>query len=189
MRKLVYYVAASLDGFIADQDGDTSRFPIEPETLNELFARYPETCPCHLREVLSVKGEPRRFDTVLMGVRTHEPALDAGLTSAYPHLRQIVVTHRELPMDPTVERWEGNVAERVRNLKTEPGKDIWLCGGGSLAGQLLDQIDELQLKINPVTLGNGVPLFTGSASHTWTPTSIETLPGGIVLASYSRAKR
>lgn len=189
MRKLVYYVAVSLDGFIADQNGDTSMFPTEPEALNELFVRYPETCPHRLRELLGVTGEPRRFDTVLMGARTHEPALGAGLTSAYPHLRQIVVSHRELPADPTVEKWEGNVAVRARGLKTEPGKDIWLCGGGSLAGQLLDQIDELQLKINPVTLGTGVPLFAGSASHIWIPAGIKTLPGGVVLASYSRAER
>ena len=189
MRKLVYYVAVSLDGYIADPGGDTSIFPVDAETLNEVFARYPETCPHHLREALGVTGGARRFDTVLMGTRTHEPALAAGLTSAYPHLRQIVVTHRELPADPTVERWEGSIAERVGSLKTEPGKDIWLCGGGALASQLVDHIDELQLKINPVTLGTGVPLFAGPALCVWTPMSVETLAGGVVLATYARAER
>lgn len=189
MRKLVYYIAVSLDGFIADPNGDTSMFPIDGGTLTELFARYPETCPLHLREGLGVPGGAKRFDSVLMGYRTHEPALTAGLTSAYPHLRQIVVTHRELSPDPTVETWNGDVVERVRALKAEPGMDIWLCGGGSLAGQLQDDIDELQLKINPVTLGAGVPLFAEATPRAWTLRATETLPGGVALSSYSRPER
>lgn len=96
MRDLVYYIATSADGFIADPGGGTGAFPHHPGTLTDLFERYPETCPAHLREALGVAGSPRRFDTVLMGYRTFEPARDAGLTSAYPHLREIVVTHRDL---------------------------------------------------------------------------------------------
>lgn len=189
MRKLVYYVAVSLDGFIADSTGDTSMFPVEPETLTQLFSRYPETCPAHVRGALGVTDDPKRFDTVLMGYRTHEPALAAGLTSAYPHLHQIVVTHRELPADPTVESWRGDIDAQVRSLKAEPGADIWLCGGGSLATQLIDQIDELELKINPVTLGIGVPLFTGAVLRPWVPRAVEQLPGGVMLLTYAKSER
>lgn len=187
MRKLVYYAAVSLDGFIADPHGETSMFSAEPETLAELFSRYPETCPHHLRGLLGVTGEPRRFDTVLMGYRTHEPALSAGLTSAYPHLRQIVVTHRELPPDSTVETWSGDIVDRVHALKAQEGKDIWLCGGGSLAAQLDEEIDELQLKINPLSLGAGVPVFAGSDRRRWASDAVETLPGGVILLTYLRA--
>lgn len=189
MRKLVYYAAVSLDGFIADSHGDTSMFTAEPETLAELFIRYPETCPQHLRGPLDVTGEPRRFDTVLMGYRTHEPALSAGLTSAYPHLRQIVVTHRELPADPTVETWAGDIVNRVCALKAQEGKDIWLCGGGLLAAQLDEEIDELQLKVNPVTLGAGVPLFAHSTPRHWTAYGAGLLPGGVALLRYMRTVR
>lgn len=80
MRELVHYIAASVDGFIADARGDFSRFPVRAETLAALFERYPETCPAHLREPLGVSGGARRFDTVLMGARTREPAVQAGLT-------------------------------------------------------------------------------------------------------------
>lgn len=187
MRDLVYYVAVSADGFIADPDGDFSAFPVDPATLAELFARYPETCPAHARGPLGITAPPRRFDTVVMGYRTHELALAAGLTSAYPHLRQLVATHRELPADDTVEVVRGDVRARVAQLKAEPGMDIWLCGGADLAGQLVDEIDEFQLKVNPVLLGDGVPLLRGAASaRGLTRTDSRALPGGVVLTTYRR---
>lgn len=187
MRDLVYYVATSLDGFIADTRGDTGTFPLDPETLANLFERYPETCPAHLREALGVGGERRRFDMVVMGANTHQPALDAGLTSAYPHLRQYVVTHRELPADDTVEAIGDHVHDVVAALKREPGMDIWLCGGGDLAGQLIDLVDEIQVKVNPILLGDGVPLVRGTHPPTrFELTDSEPLPGGVLLVTYRR---
>ncbi|TPW78096.1 dihydrofolate reductase family protein [Schumannella soli] len=199
MRDLVYFIAASLDGFIAAPDGDFSRFPTQPDTLAALFERYPETCPTHVRAALGVTGEPRRFDTVIMGSGTFAPGLDAGLTGgAYPHLRQIVVTHRELDPADGVETLTGSTAElaaQVAALKAEPGADIWLAGGGDLAAQLIDQIDELQIKVNPIVLGDGIPLFGRRAGVATAATpapitrdlalvSSETLPGGVVLNTY-----
>lgn len=182
-RDLVYYVATSLDGFIADDDGDFSAFPQDPATLAAVFERYPETCPTQARVALGVNAAARRFDTVLMGYRTFKPALDAGLTDgAYPHLRQIVVTHRDLP---SIETIRGDIRGEVQRLKAEPGEDVWLCGGGDLAAQLVDLIDEIQLKVNPVLLGSGVPVLP----HTRGPvpfnlTATEPLPGGVVLNTY-----
>lgn len=187
MRHLVYYVATSLDGFIAGPKGETDAFPVDPETLGDLFTRYPETCPAHLRDALGVTGEPARFDTVVMGAATHRPALEAGLSSAYPHLDQHVVTHGELPEDPTVTRISGDVVGAVRELKDGAGGDIWLCGGADLAGQLVDLVDELQLKVNPVLLGDGIPLTRlGYAPSRWQLVAAETLPGGVLLTTYRR---
>jgi len=189
VRDLVYYVAASVDGFIAAADGDFSVFPQHPDTLQALFDLYPETCPAHLRVPLQITAPARRFDTVVMGYRTHEPALAAGLTSAYPHLRQLVATHRHLPPDPTVETVRGDVAARVARLKTEPGRDIWLCGGADLAGRLLDVIDEVQVKVSPVILGDGIPLFRtgGDRPRALALADSITLPGGVLLLTYRKA--
>ncbi|MEC5179722.1 dihydrofolate reductase family protein [Arthrobacter sp. CG_A4] len=186
MRRLVYYVATSIDGFIADPAGDVACFPVQSETLANIFARYPETCPGHLRETFGVTEAPRRFDTVIMGRRTHAPAVAAGLASgAYPHLRQIVVAHQDLPEPSGVEVMGGDIAVQIAELKNEPGLDIWLCGGGELAGQLVDLIDEIQLKINPVLLGSGIPLFGGDARpRELQAVGIEPLPGGVNLATY-----
>lgn len=184
MRELVYYVATSLDGWIADPDGDFSAFLNDPATLGSLFERYPETCPAHLRDALGVTGPARRFDTVLMGYRTYQPARDAGLRGgAYPHLRQIVATHRDLPSGPEV--ISGDLASEVATLKAQPGADIWLCGGADLAGQVIDLIDEIQVKINPVTLASGTPLLASQPTpRVYTLTQADILPGGVILATY-----
>ncbi|WP_347756455.1 dihydrofolate reductase family protein [Agrococcus sp. ProA11] len=189
MRKLVYYIAASIDGFIADAAGDVSCFPLVPETLEHLFDRYPETCPAHLREAFGVTAGPKRFDTVLLGRRTQEPALQAGLVAgAYPHLRQIVATHRGLPESAGIELIEGDLAPQITALKRQSGGDIWLCGGGDIAGQLIDLIDEVQLKVNPVLLGDGIGLFGRVARcREFLPVGMESLPGGVTLATYRAA--
>lgn len=187
MRDLVYYVATTIDGFIADPDGDPEFLHSTAETARALFERLPESCPTHLRDAFGVTAEPARFDTVILGARTHRPALEAGLTSAYPHLSQLVVTHDELPEDPAVQRVSGDIAAVVRELKARPGRDIWLCGGGDLAGQLHDEIDELQVKINPVVAGSGTPLFSGGFRPSyWRCTGVERMPDDVILVSYRR---
>lgn len=189
MRDLVYYIATSIDGFIAAPDGDFSIFPNDPETVTALFDRYPETCPVHLREHFGITEHPARFDAVIMGTATHRPAVDAGLTSAYPHLQQYIVTHGTFPQDATVQFVVGDVAARVRELKSEEGRDIWLCGGSDLAGQLIDEIDEIQLKINPVVFGAGKPLFESAFTYSaWQRTVLEVLPGDVLLVTYRRKK-
>lgn len=187
MRPLVYYVATSLDGYIAASDGSVDDIPTAPETLRAVFAEYPETCPVHAREALGVDAPPRHFDTVVMGRRTHEPALAAGLTSAYPHLRQYVVTHRtDLPEDTTLTVTDDPVGT-VRALKDEDGLGIWLCGGAELAAGLVDEIDELHLKVNPVSLGSGIPLFRGgTGARRWALAATTPLPGGVLLNRYVR---
>lgn len=187
MRKLIYLVAVSADGFIADEHGSPDAFPQHPEVLAELFTEYPETCPAHVRAALGVTAPPRHFDTVVMGARTHQPALDAGLTSAYPHLRQYVVTHRTLPADETLTVAPGDPSGLVRELKQEEGQDIWLCGGGELAGQLADEIDELHLKVYPVLLGRGVPLLATATVRALDLLDSRSLGRGALLNRYRMA--
>ncbi|MEU6768047.1 dihydrofolate reductase family protein [Streptomyces sp. NPDC046853] len=111
----------------------------------------------------------RRFDTVVMGHGTYRPALDTGITRPYAHLRQYVVSSTLKPdTDPAVTVVPVDPLALVRELKGEAGAglDIWLCGGGKLAGTLLPQIDELMIKTYPVIAGSGVAAVDGSFDPT-----------------------
>lgn len=196
MRKLIYLVASTIDGYIAGPDrSDPSGtiFELTGDHSEPLMNEYPEMIPHHVRKMLGVDGvEPRRFDTVLEGRGSYEKGLDIGITNAYPHLRHLVFSSTLGAIDdPGVELVASNALERVRALKAEPGRDIWLCGGGSLAGALHEEVDEIHLKLNPVIIGTGVPLFdlpagSGPVLDRFRLRSARTFDSGVALLIYTR---
>lgn len=167
MRKLTYYVACTVDGFIAREDGRFDFFLSEGEHFAYLLSEFPETIPSHLRDVLGVRAENKHFDTVVMGRRTYEVGSALGVTNPYPQMRQVVVSRTmSAPPDPAVEVVREDALGAVRRLKQDDGLGIWICGGAALAAALYPEIDELMLKVNPVALGVGLPLFGGAAGPT-----------------------
>ncbi|MGY0060662.1 dihydrofolate reductase family protein [Streptomyces sp. LZ34] len=191
MRKLVYYVAVSIDSFIAGPGGEFDFYPEAPDMVEYLRAELPETMPTHIRPHIGLEGVPnKRFDTVVMGRGTYQPGLDAGVTSPYAHLRQYVVS-RSIPeiADPAVELVPDDPIGLVRRLKSEDGGgDIWLCGGGVLAGHLLPEIDELVLKRYPVVAGGGVPAFAGGfRPRPFAPVETLTFSHGGTVTTYRPA--
>ncbi len=188
MRKLVYYVGATIDGYIAGPDGSVDFFPVTPDVIEFLTGEYPDALPTHGREQLGVDVPNPNFDVGVQGRTTYQPALDIGVTSPYAHLRQYVVSTTYESQDPAVEVISSDVVGRIRELKAEDGKDIYLMGGSRLAGSLLGEIDSLVLKVYPVVAGAGIPLFTAE----FTPTSFmltgtRALENGTVVLSYDRA--
>ena len=162
MRELKYYIACTVDRFIARSDGSFDFFPMEGEHLTDLLESFPETVPAHLRDELGIHAENKWFDVVLMGRRTYEVGLKVGVTNPYPQMKQYLFsrTLKESP-DKNVELISGDAVALVRELKQQTGKDIWLCGGGDLATTLFPEIDEIIMKLNPILLGEGIPLFSG----------------------------
>ncbi|MEU6327496.1 dihydrofolate reductase family protein [Streptomyces sp. NPDC047049] len=195
MRRLVYCIAATLDGFLAGPDGADPTgpdgfWPIADDYLKHLAAELPEVLPVQARSALGITGEGTRFDTVLEGRRTYETGLRAGLTDAYPHLRHLVFsrTMKESP-DPAVELVATDPVEKARELKSADGKDIWLLGGSELAGALYPEIDQLIVKLSPLTLGTGLPLFsptTPFTPRTWELTEHTVLQSGAAFLTYER---
>jgi len=160
MRKLTYYVASTIDGFIATEEGSVDFFPVGGDHGPAITAQYPETLPTKVREALGIDKRNTNFDTVLMGRKTHDFGVRTGTASPYAHLRQFVVstTLPESP-DPAVELIPNDPVAQVRELKRTPGLGIWLCGGGELAQVLLPEIDRIFLKLYPIVLGGGRSLF------------------------------
>lgn len=188
MRQLVYYVAVSLDGYIAAPDGGYDAFLSEGDHNAVIFGEYADALPAHVLDAAGVEPPRTRFDTVIMGWNTLRPALDVGIGSPYPHLRQIVASRQMRHVDPAISLTDDPV-ETVRQLKQQDGLDIWLCGGGALAGALLSQIDRLVLKRHPAVFGSGVPLF-GGASYTprrFVPTGTRTFDSGVSVEEHRRA--
>ncbi len=107
----------------------------------------------------------KHFDAVLMGRNTYEAGVKAGVSDPYPTMKQydFSTTMKESP-DENVTLVSENAAELVGGLKNESGKDIWLAGGASLSTSLFSEglVDELILKVNPVVLGSGIPLFSAT---------------------------
>jgi dihydrofolate reductase len=154
MSKLTYYVAATLDGHIAHEDGSFDGFPWHDDVVADFFR------------------ELEKFDTVLMGRKTYEVGLEQGKTSPYPAMRQILFSRSmEESPDEAVELVRTDAAEFVRGLKEEEDQEIWLCGGAEIASALMAAglVDEIVVKLNPVLFYSGIPLV-GSGKG---PTALE----------------
>ncbi|GGG06110.1 deaminase [Rhodococcoides trifolii] len=188
MRKLVYYIGTSLDGYIAGPQNQFDFFPLSDEMAAWINARYPETVPTHIREHVGLlDADNLAFDTVLMGRGTYEPARSVGISSPYAHLRQFVVSTSLGPIEDDAVTLVTDPEDTVRALKAEDGLDIWLAGGGVLAGALLPHIDELIVKRYPVVAGSGVPMISGSFAPTlFEPTRTESFPGGTTVTWLAR---
>lgn len=194
MRKLTYFIAASIDGFIGAPDGEAGFFTeyVDEEFLEFLKAEYPETLPSHGRRALGLDDlTNRRFDTVIQGRASYDLALEDGFTSPYAHMRQYVASRslKESP-DPAVEIVAEDVAARVRALKEEEGGlGVYLCGGSRLAGELLDEVDELVIKTYPLVLGSGMPMFaSGFALGRFALESVRTFGNDVLVRRYSRER-
>jgi dihydrofolate reductase len=84
--------------------------------------------------------------------------------------------------DPAVKLIRKDALAAVRELKARAGRAIWLCGGGKLASALFSEIDEVIVKINPLLLGAGVPLFAGELA----PTALRLLERKVYPNGYVR---
>jgi dihydrofolate reductase len=170
-RQLVYQVAASLDGYIADRDGAYDWIVADPDI--DFAALY------------------ARFDTVVLGRHSFELVLRQHANGRMPGLDVVVFSRTLRAADyPAVTMTADDPADVVAALKTRAGKDIWLWGGGVLFRSLLaaGQVDVVEIAVIPVLLGGGLPLLApgdplrASLRLTGTKTYATS---GIVLLSYA----
>jgi dihydrofolate reductase len=191
VRALVYYIGVSIDGFIAGPDDEIDFYPLTGEFGEWMTAEFPDALPTQIRRQLGVDGAPnRRFDTVVMGRRTYDPALSVGIPNPYAHLRQVVVSRSLESPDPHVTVVRDDPVTAVRALKREDSElDVYLAGGGRLASQLVEEIDRLVVKLYPVVAGAGRSAFGDRFAPTlFQLDGMRTFPGGTAVLQYSRRR-
>lgn len=143
MRKITFGGANSLDNYLARPDHEVDWLLWSDEAAAVMNDYW------------------KNIDTVLMGRKTYEVAIQKGQGGGYPGVATYVFsrTLTEVPEGITLVREDA--AEFVRGLKEQSGKDICLMGGGELARPLFEAglIDEIGFNIHPVLLGSGIPAF------------------------------
>ena len=148
MGKTVLYLAVSVDGYIADEHGGVNWLGgdgSQPDALGSYPAFY-ET-----------------VDTIVMGWTTYHQIVTELSPDCWPYKGRpcYVVTHRQEPDQEGIRFWNEGITDLVDKLNEEREGITWICGGASVAGQLLKEgrIDRLWLSVIPTVLGRGVRLF------------------------------
>ncbi len=136
-----------------------------------------------------------KFD-LLLGRRTYEifagywPHVKDGSGDPINNATKYVATNRPITKDWNTVRLEGDVAEAIRKLKAGSGPELQVHGSATLIQTLLahDLVDELWLKIFPVTIGSGRRLFADGTAHSgFALIETSASPSGVILAKYKRA--
>ncbi len=178
MPKIIYYVAISLDGYIAGPENDISLFTAQGNGVEQ-----------YQKDLLS-------FGTVIMGRRTYEFGYQFGLKPgqpAYPHMEHHIFSaslkfkeevHPKVHIEP-------ESLDRVQEIRENSATDIYLCGGGQFAGWLLEHemIDQLKIKLNPIILGGGIRLFGNStAKARWELINTSRYEEGLQIMTYEKSQ-
>jgi dihydrofolate reductase len=148
-RRVRYGVAMSLDGYIAGPNGESDWIVHDPEIdFNEIFSQ---------------------FDTLLIGRKTFEAMLRmGGGGESMQGVKSFVISRTLKQTDHPGVTIVQDARALVTSLKAEPGKDIWLFGGGELFRSLLGDglVDAVDAAVIPVLLGGGIPLLPSPADRT-----------------------
>lgn len=171
MRKVILFIATSIDGYIAGKNGDISWLFTEGDFgYNKFYAS---------------------IGTTIMGYNTYYFIKQFG-KFPYPEKENFVFSRkkREMDLNP-VQFVLGDVVEFTRKLKEQEGKDIWLVGGGQINSLLLnaDLIDQMILSIHPTALGEGIPLFKDESLNKlqFNLVKHEVFDKGLVQLTYSNS--
>jgi dihydrofolate reductase len=169
-RRLRYQVAVSLDGFIAGPHGEYDWIVSDPAI--DFGALY------------------REFDAAVMGRKTYEAGLAQGMDGSIPGMDVVVFSRTLAPKSgKRVRVTDEDPREVVAGMKAQPGRDIWLFGGGSLFRSLLDAglVDTVEVAVMPVLVSDGIPLLPPGARSKLVLADHRVLGSGIVVLAYAVA--
>lgn len=148
MRTVSLFIAMSLDGYIADSKGGVDWLQGQGSDQENIdsYSEFTEN-----------------IDTILMGWNTYHQIVTELSPEEwiYSDFTTYVITHNEHNSTEKIRFTDKNPVDLIKNLKKENGKDIWICGGANLVGQLVneDLIDCYYITVIPTLLGSGIRLF------------------------------
>jgi len=151
-RKVIVHIGTSADGYIARPDGDLEWLTSRPAPQG----------------FYGMSAFMKSIDTKVLGRKTYEMSLRMGakFDEKNPH---IVFSRHRPPVEPPsgVQFVNDAISPFVRHLREQPGKDIWLMGGGEIIASFLDEqaIDEFVISVAPVFIGEGIPLIAHRHRH------------------------
>lgn len=174
-RKVILYIAMSLDGYIAANDGDISFLSVVEKPGEDYgYTKFNEG-----------------VDTMILGRKTYDKILSMGVEKPYPGKMVYVLSRTERTVNANLQFYSGGLRELIEQLKAESGKHIYCDGGAETVLRLLREnlIDELIVSIIPVLLGDGIPLFKpGFPEKKLRLIRAETFDTGLVQLHYERRK-
>lgn len=144
-RKVILYIAMSLDGYIAKTDGDLGFLSIvEQEGEDYGYSSFIKT-----------------VDATIVGRKTYDKVISMGYDFPHSDKDTYIITRNPRSSIGTVKFYSGNLKELVVNFKSGKGKNIFIDGGAEIVNELLNEnlIDEYIISIIPVLLGEGISLF------------------------------
>jgi dihydrofolate reductase len=176
-RKVVVHIATSADGYIARPDGDLDWLTSRPAP----------------KGFYGINVFMKTIDTMVIGRKTYEASLALG--GKFDARSRTFVFSRHAPpvgVPAGVEFVSEPLGPFVGRLREQPGKNIWLMGGGELIASFLDEraIDEFVVSIVPVFIGDGIPLI--ARRHRHVPLALESsesFPDGVVQVHYRVPER
>jgi dihydrofolate reductase len=174
-RKIIVYIATSADGFIARRDGGVDWLD-RPRTSGDY----------------GMGAFFKTIDTILWGAKTYGVGLkmSAGNLSSYaPNIKNYVFTHHPPKSNPSGFEFINEPIERfAQRLRANPGKDIWMMGGGGIIASFLDagEIDEFVIHVIPIFIGEGIPLIAPKNRNVRLKLlSVRDYPDGVIRLHYA----
>lgn len=175
-RKVILYIAISLDGYIAKPNDDLGFLSmVEQQGQDYGYDDFVKT-----------------VDTVIIGRKTYEKVISMGFDFPHADKDTYIITRTARPNIGSVRFYTGNLKSLVDKLKSENGKNIYCDGGAEIVNELLknDLIDEFIISVVPILVGNGTKLFKdGRPEQKLELISVKSFDKGLTQLHYKRADK
>lgn len=170
-RKTILYIAASIDGYIAQPNDDLSFLSIvDKEGEDYGYVEF-----------------MRSIDTVILGRKTYDWVMNQVTEFPHADMESYVITRTARPSAGKTHFYTGDLKALILDLKSKQGKHIFIDGGAEIVNELLNlkMIDEIILSIIPILVGNGKRLFKdGRPEQSFQLISAKAYDKGLIQLHY-----